>query len=135
MLSVEARLKKNSLSLALRRYSAAVKDMEQTILLPSLLRDVPSDELCDCEAGEESCRDLYHNYLTLKTIRNTVENGVVSLDEHKAAVSDSLEPLLDKDAEALFHFHLRGLFSVMRDLTTRTQSLTGKYKDIIGVAN
>ncbi|KAK7882924.1 hypothetical protein WMY93_029098 [Mugilogobius chulae] len=132
MQSVEAKLHRNSLALALRRYSAAVTDMEHTILVPSLLRDVPSDELWDCE---ETCRDLYDSYLMLKAIRNTVESSLVSPDERKKEEMSSLEPLLDMDAEGLFHFHLRGLFSVMRDLTSRTQNLTGKYKDIIGVAD
>ncbi len=139
MQSAEAKFNKNSLLLALRRYSSTVSDMEQTILLPSLLRDVPSDEVWDCDAAEESCRDLYGNYLMLKAIRNTVEIGLVHLDEHKAitdtALNNTLEPLLDTDPESLFHFHLRGLFSVMSDLTKKTQSLTDKYMDIIGVAN
>ncbi|XP_070685219.1 mid1-interacting protein 1-B-like [Pempheris klunzingeri] len=139
MQSAEAKFTRNSLLLALRRYSSAVSDMEQTILLPSLLRDVPSDEVWDSNAAEESCRDLYSNYLVFKTIRNTVENSLVYLDDHKAknntALNKTLEPLLDTDPEALFHFHLRGLFSVMSDLTKKTQSLTDKYMDIIGVAN
>ncbi|XP_029374206.1 thyroid hormone-inducible hepatic protein [Echeneis naucrates] len=139
MQSAEVKFKKNSLLLALRRYSSAVSDMEQTILLPSLLRDVPSDEVWDNGAAEESCDDLYGNYLILKAIRNTVENSSVSLDDHKTkkttALNKTLEPLLNTDPETLFHFHLRGLFSVMSDLTKKTQCLTEKYKDIIGVAN
>uniref|UniRef100_A0A3Q1IC74 Thyroid hormone responsive n=1 Tax=Anabas testudineus TaxID=64144 RepID=A0A3Q1IC74_ANATE len=129
---------KNNLLLTLRRYSSAVSNMEQTILLPSLLRDVPSDEL-DCEAAEETCRDLYSNYVMLKSIRNTVESSLVPLDDHNtknnAALNKIAEPLLDTDPEALFRFHLRGLFSVMSDLTKKTQNLTDKYMDIIGVAN
>ncbi|KAI9548010.1 hypothetical protein NQZ68_013028 [Dissostichus eleginoides] len=138
MQSAEAEFNKNSLLLALRRYSSAVCDMEQTILLPSLLRDVPSDDLWDCEAAEESCTDLYSNYLMLKAIRNTSESNLVRLDDDKAknpALNKTLETLLDTDPEALFCFHLRGLFSVMSDLTKKTQSLTDKYMDIIGVAN
>lgn len=139
MQAAEARFNKNSLLLTLRRYSSAVSDMEQTILLPSLLRDVPSDEVVDSEAAEETCRDLYSSYVMLKAIRNTVESSLVTLDDQKnknnAALNKTLEPLLDADPEALFRFHLRGLFSVMSDLTKKTQSLTVKYMDIIGVAN
>ncbi|KAK2846697.1 hypothetical protein Q5P01_009696 [Channa striata] len=139
MQSAEARFNKNSLLLTLRRYSSAVSDMEQTVLLPSLLRDVPSDQVCDCEAAAEACRDLYSNYLMLKAIRNTVESSLFHLDDHMAknnsVLNKTLEPLLDTDPEALFHFHLRGLFSVINNLTEKTQSLTEKYMDIIGVAN
>ncbi|XP_076591281.1 thyroid hormone-inducible hepatic protein [Chaetodon auriga] len=138
MQHAEAKFNKNSLLLTLRRYSSAVSDMEKTILLPSLLRDVPSDELWDCDAAEDSCTDLYDNYLMLKAIRNTVESSLVPLDDHKTknnTMFKTLEPLLDTDPDALFHFHLRGLFSVMTALTKKTQNLTEKYMDIIGVAN
>lgn len=137
MQSVEAKFCKNSLLLALRRYNSAVSDMEQTILLPTLLRDVPSDEVWD--AAEEPCSDLYQNYLMLKAIRNTVEIGLFSTDDHKAknntALNKTLEPLLDTDPEALFCFHLKGLFSVTTELTKKTHRLTEKYMDIIGAAS
>lgn len=139
MQSAEAKFNRNSLLLALRRYSSAVTDMEQTILMPSLLRDVPSDDLWECEAAEESCSDLYANYLMLKAIRNTAESSLIILDDHKvknnATLNTTLEPLLDTDPEALFQFHLIGLFSVMTDLTKKTRSLTEKYMDIIGVSH
>ncbi|KAM3874871.1 thyroid hormone-inducible hepatic protein [Diretmus argenteus] len=136
----EAKFNKSSLLLAVRRYSSAVRDMEQTILLPSLLRDLPSDEVWDCEAEEESCKDLYENYLMLKALRTTVESGLIPLDDNRTtpthtALNDTLEPLLETDPEALFHFHMIGLFSVMSNLTKKTQSLTDKYMDIIRVGN
>ncbi|XP_017271903.1 thyroid hormone-inducible hepatic protein [Kryptolebias marmoratus] len=134
MQSADVKFNKNSLILTLKRYSSAVSDMERTILLPSLLRDVPSD----CEAADEACKDLYTNYLMLKAIRNTVESSLLPLDDHKAkntALPTTPKPLLDADPEALFLFHLRGMFSVMSDLTKKTKSLTEKYLDIIGVAN
>lgn len=136
MQSAESTFNKNSLLLTLRRYSSTISDMERTILLPSLLRDVPADEVWDCEAAEESCSDLYSDYLMLKAIRNTVESGLVPVDDHKAksnTLNKTLDPLLDTDPEVLFRFHLKGLFSVMNNLTKKSQSLTEKYMDIIGV--
>lgn len=136
MQPAEAKFNRNSLLLALRSYNTAVSKMEHTILLPSLLRDVPSDEVWKCDAEEGACADLYSNYLMLKAIRNTAESGLISSDNRKpmtkAALHKSLEPILDKDPEALFHFHLKGLFSVMSELTKKTQHLTEKYLDIIG---
>ncbi len=137
----DAKLSRSSLLLALRRYSSAVHNMEQTILLPSLLRDVPydddDDEALDCEAAEDN-KDLYECYLQLKAIKNTVESGLVPHDDPKgkshAVLHKSLEPLLEADPEALFHFHLRGLFTVMATLTRKSQGLTKKYLDIIGVS-
>lgn len=139
MQSAEAKFNRNSLLLTLRRYSSAISHMEQTVLLPSLLRDVPADDVWDSEAAEENCKDLYSDYLMLKAIRNTVESGLIPLDEHKKnntiGLNKKLEPLSDKDPETLFRFHLRGLFSVMSDLTKRSENLTEKYMDIIGLTN
>ncbi|KAM9441717.1 thyroid hormone-inducible hepatic protein [Salvelinus alpinus] len=140
------KLNRGCLLLALRRYSAAVHNMEQTVLLPSLLRDVESDEEEDCfqdchSAAGSSCKDLYDYYLMLKAVRNTVESGLVTLDDRKAktqtylAQNKTLEPMLEADPEALFHFHLRGLFSVMGNLTKKSQGVTTKYMDIIGIMN
>lgn len=138
MQSVENKFNRNCLILTLKQYSSAVSDMEKTVLLPSLLRDVPSDEVWDCEAAEENCRDLYANYMILKGIRNTVEGSRLALEDHKVnnpALTKTPEFHLDADPEALLHFHLRGLFSVMSELTKKTRNLTEKYLDIIGVAN
>ncbi|XP_059931646.1 mid1-interacting protein 1-B-like [Gadus macrocephalus] len=140
MQSADNRLNKNSMVLALRRYSAAVNHMEHTVLLPTLLRDVPSDDISDGEVEEEASQDLYQNYLTLKAIKVTVESGLIPLDDRRSAKSRAATPsptsgsLVEADQEALFHFHLSGLFSVLGHLTKKSQSLTEKYKEIIGVA-
>ncbi|XP_026790408.1 mid1-interacting protein 1-B-like [Pangasianodon hypophthalmus] len=134
----ETRLNKSSLLLALKRYSTTVNDMEQTILLPSLLRDVPSEHNEDCEAVENN-KDLYEYYHMLKVIRNTVESGLVPYDDGNTkthtALYKSLEPLLEADPEAFFYFHLSGLYSVMGTLTKKSQNLTDKYLDIVGIGN
>ncbi|KAI5625601.1 hypothetical protein C0J50_14815 [Silurus asotus] len=134
----ETRLNKNSLLRALKRYSTAVNNMEQTILLPSLLRDVPFEHDVDCEAVE-NIKDLYEYYHMLKVIRNTVESGLVPHDDGNkkthTTLYESLEPLLEADPEAFFYFHLRGLFSVMGTVTKRSQDLTEKYLDIVGLGN
>ncbi|KAL1260436.1 hypothetical protein QQF64_008263 [Cirrhinus molitorella] len=137
MQSADAKLSRSSLLLALRRYSTAVHNMEQTVLLPSLLRDVPYDDGSDCEATDNSM-DLYEYYLLLKAIKNTVESGLVPHDDTKAkshaALHKGLEPLLEAEPEALFHFHLRGLFTVMATLAKKSQNLTEKYLDIVGIS-
>jgi len=145
MQSADLNRSNSGLLLALMRYSAAVKHMEQTVLLPSLLRDVPSEQLWDGEVGrveeeeeeeeEESSQDLYQSYLTLKAIQTAVEIGLVPLDDNRqSAKSLGPEPLGEAGKEALFHFHLRGLFSVLAHLTEKSQSLTDKYMELIGVA-
>merc|ERR1711931_8922 len=141
MQSADANFSRSSLSLllALSRYNDAVHDMEQTVLLPSLLRDVSPDDAWDSQAADESSKDLYENYLMLKAIRTTMECGMVAQEGQRSKITSdlnkSLEPLLmETDPEALFQFHLRGLFSVMNNLTKKTHGLTNKYLDIIGGA-
>nr|XP_057936448.1 mid1-interacting protein 1-B-like [Doryrhamphus excisus] len=139
----EAKFKRDSLLLALRSYSSTVGRMEQTVLLPSLLRDVPADEPWRGGAvvdDEQSSRDLYSDYLMLKAVKSVVESGLIPLEDSmskKAALSETLEALLELDAdpETLFRFHLRGLFSIMSQLTQQSQRLTQKYLEIIGIAN
>ncbi|XP_051535618.1 mid1-interacting protein 1-B-like [Myxocyprinus asiaticus] len=137
MQSADAKLNRSSLLQALRHYSTEVHNMEQTILLPSLLRDVPSDGFTDCDTAENS-RDLNENYLLLKAIKNTVESGLFPHNDAKAknhaSLHKGLEPLLEANPEALFHFHLRGLFTVMATLTNKSQSLMEKSWDIIGIS-
>ncbi|TRY90898.1 hypothetical protein DNTS_021966 [Danionella cerebrum] len=123
MQSSDAKLSRNSLLLALRCYSSAVLNMEQTVLLPSLLRDVPDEHN---EPG--SSLDLYQDYLMLKAIRNMVESGMVPYEETQKRSGS------EDDLESRFHFHLRGLFNIMAALTKKSQNLTGKYLDIIGIS-
>ncbi|KAL2096644.1 hypothetical protein ACEWY4_008792 [Coilia grayii] len=141
MQNPEAKLSRSSLLLSLKRYSAAVHTMEQTVLIPSLLREVPSDDVLEQETAEDA-KDLYDCYLMLKAIRNTVDSGLGQpYDDTKVKVGHAgprkgMEDLeLDADPEVLLKFHLRGLFSVMVHLTKTSQSLTAKYMDIIGISN
>ncbi|KAJ7320650.1 hypothetical protein JRQ81_020161 [Phrynocephalus forsythii] len=91
---------KHSLFNAMNRFIGAVNNMDQTVMVPSLLRDVPLmlDEL-DSGGGSGggggvgrereapplspnggaycSCRDMYSHYLLLKSIRNDIEWGVL----------------------------------------------------------
>ncbi|XP_041920677.1 thyroid hormone-inducible hepatic protein [Alosa sapidissima] len=140
MQSAEAKLSRNSLLLLLKRYSMAVHNMEQTVLIPSLLREVPSDDVLEQDTAFEDAKDLYECYLMLKSIRNTVDSGLVSPHDDtkvrgQAGLHKSLEPLLDADPDVLFRFHLKGLFTVMGHLTKSSKNLTAKYMDIIGISN
>lgn len=140
MQSADVKLSRSSLLLSLNRYNAAVHNMEQTVLIPSLLREVPSDDVLELDAAEDA-KDLYDCYLMLKTIRNTVDYSdlINPHDDTKvkrqAGLHKSLEPQMEVDPETLFQFHLRGLFSIMSHLTKSSQTLTAKYMEIIGISN
>ncbi|XP_061682690.1 mid1-interacting protein 1-B-like [Syngnathoides biaculeatus] len=121
---------RSNLLLALRGYSSAVSHMEQTVLLPSLLRDVPGEE-----DREEPCRDLYGDYLMLKSVRNAVESGLAHLEDKSTSkvLASVAQPELEP--ESLLRFHLSGLFAVVSQLTCRSHRLTQKYLDIVGISN
>ncbi|NXG37110.1 M1IP1 protein, partial [Dromaius novaehollandiae] len=85
---------KYSLFNAMNRFIGAVNNMDQTVMVPSLLRDVPllleeldaaggvcperDPALPPANAGAYfSRRDMYSHYMLLKSIRNDIEWGVV----------------------------------------------------------
>uniref|UniRef100_A0A3B5QI17 MID1 interacting protein 1a n=2 Tax=Xiphophorus TaxID=8082 RepID=A0A3B5QI17_XIPMA len=74
----ETSKQKNSLFNAMNRFIGAVNDMDQTILVPSLLRDVPLEE--DREMGvlksDVEDGDMFSYYELLKSIRSDMEWGV-----------------------------------------------------------
>ncbi|XP_041662462.1 mid1-interacting protein 1A [Cheilinus undulatus] len=151
---------KNSLFNAMNRFIGAVNNMDQTIMVPSLLRDVPfeEDRLSHLKTEEEE-GDMYSYYQQLKSIRRDIEWGVrcAAADERRkegmmitrmnstasssssassssASSSTSEEDYEeDEDLEKQFQFHLIGLQGVLSKLTQQANSLTKRYKQEIGI--
>ncbi|XP_076602198.1 mid1-interacting protein 1A [Chaetodon auriga] len=153
---LEAPNQKNSLFNAMNRFIGAVNNMDQTVMVPSLLRDVPLEE----ERGMSSLKsdedegDMYSYYQLLKSIRRDIEWGVkcAAADERRkegmkitrmnssASISSSTslsseedEEEEDEDLEKQFQFHLAGLQGVLSKLTQQANSLTNRYKEEIGI--
>lgn len=147
---------KNSLFNAMNRFIGAVNNMDQTIMVPSLLRDVPLEE----ENREMSCLksdvdegDMYTYYQLLKSIRRDIEWGVkcATADERRkesmkitrmnssastsssASLSEEDDDEEDEDLEKQFQYHLTGLQGVLSKLTLQANSLTKRYKKEIGI--
>lgn len=139
---------KNALFTAMNRFIGAVNNMDQTVMVPSLLRDVPLDQekeqqkltndpgsyLRDAEA------DMYSYYSQLKSIRNNVEWGVMRAEEQRrkkdATTPEPVrtEPDSDIDLEQLLQYHLKGLHGVLSKLTSQANNLTNRYKQEIGIS-
>ncbi|XP_038155603.1 mid1-interacting protein 1A-like [Cyprinodon tularosa] len=155
----ESTNQKNSLLNAMNRFIGAVNDMDQTILLPSMLRDVPLEE--EREMGglksDEDEGDMYSYYELLKSIRSDMEWGsrYACADEsrkesmkitrsHSSAstcssayslsCSEEEDECEDEDLKKQFQFHLTGLQGVLSKLTEQANSLTKRYKQEIGIA-
>lgn len=141
---------KNSLFNAMNRFIGAVNNMDQTVMVPSLLRDVPLDE--DLKAVENGAAaasngaayfrqdgDMYGSYVLLKSIRNDIEWGVLQGDERfkeKVGRAEmSRAEVEEDDLEKQFHFHLNGLHAVLAKLTHKANTLTTRYKEEIGCGN
>ncbi|XP_058253269.1 mid1-interacting protein 1-like [Hemibagrus wyckioides] len=148
----DASFHKHSLLNVMNRFLAAANNMDETIMVPSLLRDVPLDE----QEGDTSMhsnnelpfpskqRDMYEHYLLLKSIKNEMEWGLLKRDlgggasflemavkqEEQQVPDGPAED--DADLESQFHFHLRGLFGVLSKLTDQADNLTNRYKREIG---
>ncbi len=143
---------KNSLFNAMNRFIGAVNNMDQTVMVPSLLRDVPLDDedlkavsAADSPAAANGTAyfnqdaDMYSSYVLLKSIRNDIEWGVLQGDERrkeKVGVAEvSRVEAEEDDLEKQFHFHLNGLHAVLSKLTHKANTLTTRYKEEIGCGN
>ncbi|XP_051979591.1 mid1-interacting protein 1-B-like [Xyrauchen texanus] len=131
---------KNSLYNAMNRFIGAVNNMDQTVMVPSLLRDVPLDQEEEKEVNSYQDGDMYGSYALLKSIRNDIEWGILQADElrkDKLGVTAALEMSHiepdDENLEKLFHFHLNGLHTVLGKLTRKANTLTNRYKQEIGI--
>ncbi|XP_061826662.1 mid1-interacting protein 1A-like [Nerophis lumbriciformis] len=150
---------KNSLFNAMNRFLGAVNNMDQTVMVPSLLRDVPLGE--DAEPGWSCTKrpdvdeaDMFSYYQLLKSIRRDIEWGVrvspalaetpprltrmnsnASFASSLSASSeeDEYEEEEEEDLQKQLQYHLAGLQGVLSKLTTHANSLTRRYKQEIGL--
>ncbi|XP_074514886.1 mid1-interacting protein 1A [Sebastes fasciatus] len=153
----ETSAQKNSLFNHMNRFIGAVNNMDQTVMLPSMLRDVPLEEDRDMSSmkSDEDEGDMYSYYQLLKGIRRDIEWGVRFADERRkesmkfsrmnssASTSSSAsssqsseeeEEDEDEDLQKQFQYHLTGLQGVLSKLTQHANSLTKRYKQEIGIA-
>ncbi|CAB1438410.1 unnamed protein product [Pleuronectes platessa] len=157
----ETNIQKNSLFTAMNRFLGAVNNMDQTVMVPSLLRDVPLDGDRELSAMKSDMDegDMYSYYQLLKSIRTDMEWGVrcATANERReesmklsrtnsvtstySSISSSSssssyeedEEEEDEDLEKQFQYHLTGLQGVLSKLTQQADSLTKRYKKEIGI--
>ncbi|XP_018605457.1 mid1-interacting protein 1A [Scleropages formosus] len=128
---------KNSLFHAMNRFIGAVNNMDQTVMVPSLLRDVPLEVEKDADSGSPSYfhdGNMYSYYVLLKSIRNDMEWGVLQADDRrKDKLGVTALEADDEDLEKRFRFHLMGLQAVLSKLTRKAHTLTNRYKQELGI--
>ncbi|KAG9335512.1 hypothetical protein JZ751_004538 [Albula glossodonta] len=150
---------KHSLLNVMNRFIAAANNMDETIMVPSLLRDVPLEDLDSLVVDNNNSiepsdpgkqRDMYEHYLLLKSIKNDMEWGLlkreaggrasflemaVRQEEEQPKGGEVMSCDETLDLESQFHYHLRGLFGVLSKLTLQADHLTNRYKREIGGGN
>ena len=143
----EAQNPKNSLFNAMNRFLGAVNNMDQTVMVPSLLRDVPLDEEREMAALKSQTNndlddaDMYSYYQLLKSIRRDMEWGVRCAGERRkqelSRIDSEGEEVEEEEEEAdlekQFQFHLTGLQGVLSKLTRQADTLTKRYEQEIGI--
>ncbi|XP_057707092.1 mid1-interacting protein 1-like [Corythoichthys intestinalis] len=102
-ISSDSATNKHSLINVMHRFIAAANNMDETIMVPSLLRDMPLEEqaasqtetnnnnINNCQNDDEvQCpskqqRDMYEHYLLLKSIKNDMEWGLLKREMSSGA--------------------------------------------------
>ncbi|XP_037345569.2 mid1-interacting protein 1A-like [Pungitius pungitius] len=154
----ESNTQKNSLFNAMNRFIGAVNNMDQTVMLPSMLRDVPLEEDLEMSSAKSDIDegDMYSYYQLLKSIRTDIELGVrCAADDERSQESmkisrknsctstastaslsseeDEDEEEDDEDLQKQVQYHLTGLQGVLSKLTVQANFLTKRYKEEVGI--
>ncbi|XP_026373968.2 thyroid hormone-inducible hepatic protein [Ursus arctos] len=140
---------KNCLLTVMERYTAVVRNMEQVVMIPSLLRDMQLNG--QGQQAQDGAPDLYNYFTMLKAIRVDVDHGLLPREEwwSKAAGGRAREAeqeaaeteeggdkrvLGRPDLEAQFHLHSTSLHHVLTHLTLKAEQVTRRYQEIMGLA-
>uniref|UniRef100_A0A4W6DGW9 Mid1-interacting protein 1 n=1 Tax=Lates calcarifer TaxID=8187 RepID=A0A4W6DGW9_LATCA len=101
----------------MNRFIGAVNNMDQTVMVPSLLRDVPLD---DGGGGDD-----------VKAVRTpgSTAPGRQPAPWGRAGVMEVPRPEAEEDdLEKQFHYHLNGLHTVLSKLTRKANTLDEPYR-------
>ncbi|CAD7673057.1 unnamed protein product [Nyctereutes procyonoides] len=140
------RYPKNCLLTVMDRYSAVVRNMEQVVMIPSLLQDMQLN--VHGHQAKDEAPNLYNYFIMLKAIRVDVDHGLLPREEwwskvaggraHEAEAEtaeteeDEEEGFLGQlDLEAQFHLHFSSLHHILTHLTLKAEEVTRKYQEIM----
>ncbi|XP_077473008.1 mid1-interacting protein 1A-like [Stigmatopora argus] len=140
--------KNDSLLSSMNSFIGAVNNMDQTVMVPSLLRDIPLDQHAamnpHVDEGDGD-GDMCAYYHLLKSLRVHMEWGFWVTEGTRRTRLNSAPPSLapsseekedDDDDVSLqnrFQYHLSGLQGVLSKLTVQANALTSFYKQRVGV--
>ncbi|XP_078268107.1 mid1-interacting protein 1-like [Rhinoraja longicauda] len=120
----------HSLFNALNRFITVATVMDETVMVPSFLRDLPAEEEeYHREDKISKQRDMHDDYLLLMSMKNDIESGIsdepVKSDLEFMKASNEDGDL--GELQQLFHHHLNGIYNVLSKLTLQANHLTKCY--------
>ena len=138
-----------SLLSTMTRFVQAVREMDETIMIPHRLKDISPESVAPCGGSVSgpaektpthntslvsvACKDLelqngdlFAFYKMLNTIRTELVRGHECSEEEENLDESS------KEVAAAFRHHLQGLFGLLKQLTATAQHVTNRYQEEIG---
>lgn len=142
---------KSSLLIALKKFVGAVEVMDETVMVPSRLKDMEvsvlnrpviseSNNNCASLPNVQPGANLYSFYKVLNKLQKEIVSGqprelddVDDLDSTDSSDdnSENSDPSAEKSA-ANFKYHLQGLFSSLNQMTDTAKFLTNTYEAGVG---
>lgn len=141
---------KSSLLIALKKFVGAVEVMDETVMVPSRLKDLEvsdsnrpviseSNNNCTSLPNVQPGANLYSFYKVLNKLQKEIVSGlpkeldVDDLDSTDSSDdnSENSDPSAEKSA-ANFKYHLQGLFSSLNQMTDTAKFLTNTYEAGVG---
>ncbi|CAG5127213.1 unnamed protein product [Candidula unifasciata] len=137
---------------AVNRFVQAVDAMDDTVMIPCRLRDIPVDSSVSIPSVREENNnnkalipvlqlngDLYQFYVMLHAIKSEIITGPNPEEEiqNSNIVSSSIDEKINgsdpvnenaRKTAASFRFHLRGLFGVLHQMTETANFLSSRYE-------
>ncbi|GFO48823.1 mid1-interacting protein 1a [Plakobranchus ocellatus] len=136
-----------SLLNAIKNFVQAVDTMDETVMIPCRLRDIPVDNSSVAVSTSPEVNnnkaviptyqvngDLYNFYAMLHAIRKEITVGPNLNDEESIENSDENMNENDPSNEnarktaAAFRYHLRGLFGLLHQMTETAKVLSSRYE-------
>ncbi|XP_035825877.1 mid1-interacting protein 1A [Aplysia californica] len=145
-----------SLLTAINRFVQAVDTMDDTVMIPCRLRDMPVDSLPNVLEENNNNKavvpalgmngDLYHFYAMLHAIRSEITAGPQNSNEEEQCDNASAcndensndDPINEsaRKTAASFRYHLRGLFGLLHQMTETAKYLSTRYeKEVTSAQN
>lgn len=138
----------------MKSFISAVEDMDETVLIPSRLRDMPASQVAtqskpvDGNKFSQSQKEilafspdgkngnditLYSHYAILKALRTELVSGPsaeeeLSADACKEGEDDVANKKLQIATARLFRHHLNGVVNTMQQLTLMCDRVTTQYR-------